>query len=208
MIKKRKKVKLKISRIIFLIVLIASNTFAWFIYASKVDSDVSVHIRAWNIVFEGGDTQLSNTINFDVDSVYPGMTDYSSDITAYNYSEMSASMSFYLLEARILDDTYVTVEGRRENGDTPLVTDLTSAQLISKLANDYPFTITFSTSSGIIDEEDGEETFTLSVVWPYESNNDELDTQWGIAANTYKESNPSSSSIAIKVKVTIIQNLS
>lgn len=206
MIKKRKKIKLKISRIIFLIVLVASNTFAWFIYASKVDSEVSVHIRAWNVVFEGGDTQVSNTINFDVDSVYPGMADYSSDITAYNYSEMSASMTFYLLEARILDETYVTVEGRGEYGETVLETDLTSAELIEQLEEDYPFTISFSTSSGIIDSEDGEETFTLSVVWPYESNNDELDTQWGIAANEYKESNPSDSSIAIKVKITIIQN--
>lgn len=207
MIKKRKKIKFKISRIIFLIVLIASNTFAWFIYASKVDSDVSVHIRAWNIVFEGGDTQTSSMINFDVDSVYPGMEDYSSDVTAYNHSEVSASMNFYLLEARILGETYVTVEGRGENGETPLATDLTSAELIEQLEEDYPFTISFNTSSTTIDSEGGEETFTLSVVWPYESNNDELDTEWGIAANTYKESNPSSSSIALKVKITIIQNL-
>ena len=157
-------------------------------------------------MFEGGDTQTSSMINFDVDSVYPGMEDYSSDITAYNYSEVSASMTFYLLEARILGDTYVTEEGRAERGETPLATDLTSAELIEQLEEDYPFTISFNTSSATIDSVDGEETFTLSVVWPYESNNDELDTEWGIAANTYKESNPNSSSIALKVKITIIQN--
>ena len=85
---------------------------------------------------------------------------------------------------------------------------MTSDQLITKLANDYPFTISFDMSSDTIELGDGEEAYIIGVVWPYENNNDELDTEWGINAARYKESNPSNSSIALKVKIMITQNLS
>ena len=63
-------------RLIFLIVLIASNSFAWFIYATKIDSTVDVHVRAWNVVFEADDNEITSVINFPVDSIYPGMENY------------------------------------------------------------------------------------------------------------------------------------
>ena len=71
-------------RLMFLIVLVASNSFAWFIYATKIDSTVDVHVRAWNVVFEADDNEITNVINFPVDSIYPGMPDFEYEITAYN----------------------------------------------------------------------------------------------------------------------------
>ena len=204
---KRKSSILKYSRLIFIILLLVSNTFAWFIYATKIDNQVSVHVKAWDVVFEAGDTAIETTVNISVESVYPGMEDYEYEIKAYNRSEGSATMTYQLLEARILNDSYITVEGRAVRGETPLATDLTSQQLMSRLTNNYPFSITISTSSSTIDSEDGEETYTLSVVWPYESGNDALDTQWGINAASYKAAHPTESSIALKLKVTITQNI-
>ena len=76
------------------------------------------------------------------------------------------------------------------------------------LANDFPFSITIDTSSQTISSENGQETFSLSVVWPYESNDDAADTLWGTNAYQYKQSNPDDPSISINIKITITQNAS
>ena len=204
--KKKKGFLIGTSKLIFLIVLIASNTFAWFIYATKIDSNVSVHVRAWNVMFEAGDNIVTDVINLTVDSIYPGMDDYEYEIKAYNRSDVSASLSYQILSARILDQEYISVEGRSALGEEPVATDLTSLQLENKLRNDYPFSISIGISNEVIDLGDGEESYTLSVVWPYENNHDDIDTLWGINSYQYKESNPTQPSITLKVKIIITQN--
>ena len=194
-------------RLMFLIVMIASNSFAWFIYATKIDSTVDVHVRAWNVVFEAEDNEITSVINFPVDSIYPGMSDFEYEITAYNNSEVSARLVYVLLEANILGTQYVTVEGRAERGETASSGDMTSSELEDMLAEDYPFSITIDVSNDFIDEEDGIEQYTFNVTWPYEQNDDEEDTYWGVAAYNYKESNPGDPSITLKVKIIITQNL-
>ena len=206
--KKKRRHILKPSRSLFLIVLLAANTFAWFIYATRINTDVSVHVRAWNITFESGDTQIANEVDIDVESVYPGMEDYEYEITAYNRSEVDATLSYQILSARILDQEYTSVEQKNDLGLPILEDDLTSAQLESKLANDFPFSITITTSNNTIELGNGSETFALNVVWPYESNDDETDTLWGVNAYNYKESNPSNPSIALKIRVIITQSAS
>lgn len=203
---KKKRSIFKSSRLIFLVVLLASNTLAWFIYATRVDSNVSVHVRAWNVLFEAGDHQVSNDVSVTVDSIYPGMEDYEYEIRAYNRSEVSASLSYQVLTARILDDEYITQEYRQMHGQTVQATDPTSAELEAMLADDYPFSITVATSSGTISQGNGIETYTLTLEWPYESGQDDVDTFWGTNAYTYKESYPSSPSIALLVRITITQN--
>jgi hypothetical protein len=204
-----KKLK-KISplRIVFLIVLVAGNTFAWFIYSSKIDTDISVHVKAWDVVFESDENEIHSQAIIDVGDIYPGMDNFSHSITAYNRSEVPATMSYKLLEASILGDTYVTVEGRQENGDTPLATDPTSAELIASLEDDYPFTISFDVTSNTIAADSGQGNYVIGVVWPYESGDDETDTEWGIAAATFKEDHPSDPSISLKLLLTITQNVS
>ena len=199
--------RIKLHRIIFLIILLAGNTFAWFIYTSKIDGRIDVHVKAWDVVFESNETQIASNVVIQVSDLFPGMDNYSHSITAYNKSEVSASLTYKLLEARILEDEYITVDGRVERGEEPVATDLTSAQLISKLANDYPFTISFAVSNNIIQADNGASQYTISVVWPYENNHDALDTQWGMAANSFKGSYPTTSSIELKIKIFITQNM-
>ena len=202
---KRKRKKTKPTRLVLLLFFVISNTFAWFIYATRVDNDVSVHVRAWNVIFESGDHEISNLVNLNVDNIYPGMEDYEYEIKAYNRSEVNASLSYKILEARIFDNLYITVDGRAERNEEVLPGDFTSDLLESRLLNDYPFKISIDISNNFIDPETGEEEYTFKVVWPYESNNDALDTEWGINAATYKKNNPSNSSIALKIKIIITQ---
>lgn len=207
MMNNKKKLKvLKPSRIIFLIVLLASNTFAWFIYATKVDTNVSVHVRAWNVVFEAGENEVTNTVNVPVSAIYPGMENFTYDINAYNRSEVDATLTYQVLSANILGTEIISKEEKRARGlPVDEVEDVSAVQLEEMLQNSYPFSITVSTSSNTISLGNGVETFNFSVVWPYESNNDELDTYWGSLAYQYKESNPSSPSITLKIKITITQ---
>lgn len=203
---KRKRKKTKPTRLVLLLFFIISNTFAWFIYATRVDNDVSVHVRAWNVVFESGDHEISNLVNLNVDNIYPGMEDYLYEITAYNKSEVSATLSYQILEANIFGDQYITVAGRLERQEPANADDMTSAQLEAMLANNYPFSIYLGISNAYIDETDGRETYSLSVEWPYEQGDDAADTYWGTRAAYFKESNPNTPCITLKVKLFITQN--
>ena len=205
--KNKKKKTLTPSRIVFLIVLFASNTLAWFIYATKIDTNVSVHVRAWNVVFEAGENEVTNVINIPVNSIYPGMENFEYEVNAYNRSEVNATFTYQILSANILGTEILSKEEKRARGlPVDEQEDLSSAQLESALAQSYPFSITASTSSGTIDMEEGVETFLFSIVWPYESNQDEVDTYWGSQAYQYKESNPTLPSITLKIKLTITQS--
>lgn len=198
--------KIRLTRLLILLFFIISNTFAWFIYATKIDNDISVHVKSWNVVFEAGENQVTESVDLIVGDIYPGMSNYTYEIDAYNNSEVSATLSYEILEANVLGTEYISTIGRVARGEEANASDLTSSQLESLLANDFPFSITFSISNAVIVKDDGQETYTLSVIWPYEQDDDETDTYWGTRAAYFKESNPDSPSISIKAKITITQN--
>jgi len=197
---------LKARMLVPLILLLMLNTFAWFIYATRVDNEMSAHVRAWDVLFEAGDSPIINYVNVDVESMYPGMEDFIYKINAYNKSEVDASLSYILLEARILSDQYTSVEGRRELGEDPVITDLTSQKLLEKLAKDYPFKITVSLTAEELDAQIGLAYYEIKVEWPFESGDDATDTEWGIKAANYKALNPNNASILLKIKISITQS--
>ena len=204
--KKKKNKKLLIIRLIFVIVLVVSNTFAWFIYITKVDNNVNVHVKSWDVTFQSGDQEISNTVNVDIDNIFPGMEDYAYEITAYNKSEVSATLSYTILEARIFNTEYTTVEGREDRGEDPVETDLTSAQLEQMFSEDFPFTLTISLTDTTIAQTNGNELFAINVVWPYDGKSDFEDTRWGISAANFKKTYPDRPSMYLKVKIEITQN--
>ena len=81
----------------FLIVLIMANTFAWFIYATKIDGSIEVHVKSWNIAFEAGENQVTENVSINVGDIYPGMDDYEYSISAYNQGEVAANLSYKIL---------------------------------------------------------------------------------------------------------------
>lgn len=198
--------KIRPTRLVILLFFVISNSFAWFIYATKVDNDVSVHVRSWNVMFQAGEHQITESIPLIIDSVYPGMEDYVYSIDAYNNSEVSATLSYELLEANIMGTQYMTTIGRAALGEEANENDITSEELENILKDSFPFSITISTSNSIIQLGDGKETYSIRVVWPYEQNDDETDTYWGTRAAYFKESNPTLPSISLKIKIIITQN--
>ena len=83
--------------------------------------------------------------------------------------------------------------------------NLENESLIDYLKTAFPFKIDISASNNIIDIG-GSESVTIRVYWPYESGNDELDTQWGNRAYDYHEANPDSPSITLVLKISATQS--
>lgn len=185
--------KVKLSTILLLFFLLSTNVFAWFIYTTKVDSNITAHVKAWDVSFTVGNTELSQQINFDITEVYPGMTPYHQKITATNNSETKAKFTYEILSASILGENFITGE------------NFTSLQLSQKLADDYPFKVLFSTNNELIDSNGGKGEFSLTVTWAYESGDDVKDTYWGNKAYLFKKSNPSVPCISLVVKINAIQ---
>ena len=97
------------------------------------------------------------------------------------------------------------IEGTLENGEVVNQADLTSDQMRTKLASDYPFAITFSVSSVSLEAETGDASFVTQISWPYESGDDEEDTLWGNMAYTFKQAHPNDPCISLRVKIYITQ---
>lgn len=100
-----KKVKLK--TVVLLIVLLCFNSYAWFIYATKVSSGLSAHITSWNVSFRAGENEITTNVIFEVDKIYPGMETQTKKITALNTGEMKAILSYEIKKIRILDKEYI-----------------------------------------------------------------------------------------------------
>ena len=204
--KKKKKHRFPLIRLLFLIFLVMGNTLAWFIYVTRIDNSVSVHVKAWDVVFQDGEDEVSTNVNIAVDDLYPGMNNFHYQIAAYNKSEVDAFLSYTLLSANILGTEYVTVEGRADRGETAQEDDYTSAELEDMFLHDFPFALQISVSNLTIGDTNGLEYYSFDVVWPYESGNDTEDTRWGISSADFRKNNPGVASISLQVKVSIIQD--
>lgn len=187
--KKRRKYRLR--TLFLLAITLASNSFAWFIYSTRVSNSITAKVRSWNVSFEVG-TGAEEYIEITIDSLYPGMENYSKTLKATNHGESDAVVSYQVEKAEILGDNLKNLE-------------LTDNQIINKIGNDYPFKINFSLSNTTISANGGEAEVTISITWPYDSGDDEKDTYWGQLAYDYHKNNPEASSIKVLVKITATQ---
>lgn len=185
--------KVRFRTLFFLALTLASNTFAWFVYSTRVSNNINAKVRSWHVNFIiNGSEAAEEYIELNVDSLYPGMDTYTKTLTASNTGESRAQISYEVVTANVLGDDLV---GIYENSDT----------IINKLRNDYPFKIDFNVSNPIIEADGGESSVSISVSWPYESGDDEEDTRWGTLAYDYHDSHPDLYSISVLVKITAVQ---
>ena len=73
--------KIKIRNILILILLLIFNTYAWFVYATKVSSSMSVHVSSWNVEFSIGEDETVTNILIEVERVYPGMETFEKKVS-------------------------------------------------------------------------------------------------------------------------------
>lgn len=194
MIKSKKKRlfgKVRLSTLFLLAITLASNSFAWFIYTTKVSSNITAKVREWKVTFDANGEVVEKEIMINIDSLYPGMSDYEQTLKAMNSGETPAKITYEFISGEILGDNIISEDSSAE-------------QIINNLKTEYPFSIDFSLSNTVIDAS-GEATIKIKVSWPYESGNDEEDTYWGDKAYNYHLLYPEDSSIKIVVKIMAYQ---
>jgi hypothetical protein len=186
--------RVRISTLILLLISFTSTTFAWFVYATKINVGLTAHIETWDVKFTADDNNITEYVNFVIPDLYPGMTDYEDGITAYNFGEKQATISYEIISAKVLGTVY-TVDG----------TTLTTDQLSNILATDFPFKIELELTNDTISPNTGTTRFNIDVTWPYESGDDESDTYWGKKSYEFTNNNPTLPSIEISLKISAIQ---
>lgn len=181
------KKRLRRRTLFFLILTLMANTFAWFIYSNKVSNNITTGVKSWKINFKQDGVDIVNNVEFKIDSIYPGMPDYTNSLSITNIGETVANISYEVEEIKILDEFY--------NSDM-----YSSNDLITRLKENYPFKMNFSINNQEVGTGQTSE-FTFSLVWPYESGHDEADTYWGKKSAAFKEQYPDKDQIVIKVKI-------
>ena len=82
------------------------NSYAWFIYNTKVNTSISAKIEAWDIAYISDGIRETQNIILDVEKIYPGMTTYTHQITVNNNGDTEAELSFAVKKVEILGQVY------------------------------------------------------------------------------------------------------
>lgn len=198
---KKKEIKIVLNKLrktlglktlIILIVLLSFNTYAWFVFSNHVNTEMGAKVRAWNITFSQNDDDVSQSLTFDVNDIYPGMPSYHDEVSITNNGDTNAVVSFEMESVRILDNTYVVDANN------------TSDDIVNMLKNDYPFKVLIGVNNPNL-VPFSTSTFSVDVIWNFEENLDSVDTLWGENAYTYNHTHPNMPSISINLTIHIDQ---
>ena len=106
----------------------------------------------------------------------------------------------------LFDDVFIATD-QMETGDTipQGATQTTSAALLSRMQNNYPFVLTITASDDTVDADDSG-SLTITFSWVYESGDDETDTDYGTEAYDFYEDNPTEEAIELVIKLIVTQH--
>ena len=181
--------KIKIRNILILIILLAFNTYAWFIYTTKVSAQLTAHVSAWDVQFVAKDGGVTSNALIVVERICPGMETFEHIIEVKNRGEVNVQLGYDIQSLKIMDEYY-------EASDT---SGLTSQDLETKMLSEYPFKIKIEKDDTNLITGTGDGQFKITVEWPFESGNVELDTYYGNKAYQYYSTNPGTNAIELSL---------
>lgn len=171
--RRRVYVKLNLLSLFFIAVSLTSITLAWFAYSGIASVDTEIDVKAWYIEFQKDNTAVTNNIVISLSDIYPGMDTVSEKVDINNMGDSDAEISYKIESARVLDEDLVGLD--------PLA-------LEDKLSHDYPFHLNINLSNNYATSKDGHSQIEVSVSWPLDSDNDEVDSEWGNKAFAFQKS--------------------
>lgn len=186
---------IKIRNIVFLIFLLLFNTYAWFIYATRVSSEISVHVSSWSIEFVSGNNEITKDLVIAIERVYPGMETFEKKVEVHNKGERKAKLDYEIKKLKVMGEEFIVDE---ENG-------ITGEFIENKMKNEYPFKMIIETKDDSLDVSNGKGEFIISLQWDFESGDDEKDTLWGNRAYEYYSLHPNEESIQLELKLKATQ---
>lgn len=185
--------KIKLRHLIILLFLLMFNTYAWFIYTTKVNTTIDAHVSSWNVEFISKEGGVESNLLVSVDKIYPGMTPFEYDVNVKNEGEMKAKLDYEIRTIRIMDDNYI-------------VSDILSSQEIeNQIKQKYPFKINIISNDSKMDPNGGTGNFKIIVSWDYESGDDSKDTEYGNKAYQFYKDNPDEKSIEMNLILKAVQ---
>ena len=188
--------KVKIKNMLILILLILFNAYAWFIYATRVSTDITAHVSSWNVEFVGEDGGITTNLLVSIGRIYPGMDRFEKIVEVHNKGETPAVLDYEIKELKVMGETFTVDE---ENGPT-------TQDIMNKMNTEYPFKINIEKDDKQLSEGTGNGKFTISLDWNFESGDDEADTIWGNKAYEFHESYPDENSIEIQLTLIATQS--
>lgn len=189
----KRYMRLNIMSLFFAAVSFISITLAWFAYSGLITGRTEVDVKAWYIEFTRNGMKETNNLTISVPDISPGMTTLSETVNIKNMGDSDASINYELTSIRILDETITS------NGQAGYIEDI--------LAHNYPFHINMSLSENFASANDGTGEFNVSVSWPLDGGNDELDSEWGNKAYQFQKNNPDKTAIEIVIQLKAEQYL-
>ncbi len=171
--KYKRYLKLNIMSLFFTGISFISITLAWFAYSGLATVETTINVKAWQIQFTKNEQVQSNNIVVSLNDISPGMQVKSEVIDINNLGDDDALIDYEIKSARVFDEV-ITI-----NNEQDKIEDI--------LSHDYPFHINMSLSDHHANAHDGIGEFTISVSWPLDSGNDELDSIWGQRAYEFNQ---------------------
>ena len=188
--------KLNVMSLFFIAISSISVTLAWFAYSGLSKVTTEIDVKSWLIEFEKDNKTVSNDIVISLADVYPGMGTIHESIKIKNRGDSNAKLSYSITSVRIFDED--------------INVDVLEQDFIKdKLSHGYPFSINMDLSDNFVLAKGDESEFELSISWPLDSDNDELDSEWGNKAYQFgvdeqnKFSNDSTYKIRPSIKIVI-----
>lgn len=176
--KYKKYLKLNLVSIFFIVVSSISVTLAWFAYSGLVAVQTEIGVKAWNIELKKDNEIVSNDVLISLDDIYPGMNPISEEINIKNLGDSDALIKYEIRSARILDDV---------NDNYEINDDLLSEEVEDILSHNYPFHININLTKNYAIKHVGESSFKVSISWPLDSGDDEVDSNWGKEAYLFQD---------------------
>ncbi len=142
--------KIKLRNIIILIILLAFNTYAWFIFNTRVSMNLNVHVASWDIEFlDENEDEITTNVTVAVDRAYPGMDDFEQTVTVKNNGEVAAELDYKITKIEVMGDVYdINAQG----------STLTSQDLEDML-DDYPFSVSITINDTALQNMTGDRSF-------------------------------------------------
>ena len=195
---RKSKGKKKAKKYILFIFTLIMTTFAWFAYSKVLNSQLNMHVAAWDMEYFIGEEKKENPIGIEFPTLYPHMPEQTVTVDILNNGEALVDLSYNIQAISIAGVSYELVtEGKQPTTENyieieePVLEEKDTGEVISKgkIINDtakFPFTLEIEHSAQVAAKNKA----YLKVTANWAGDNDELDSKWGYTVGKYFMDNP------------------
>ena len=195
---RKSKGKKKAKKYILFIFTLIMTTFAWFAYSKVLNSQLNMHVAAWDMEYFIGEEKKENPIGIEFPTLYPHMPEQTVTVDILNNGEALVDLSYSIQAISIAGVSYELVpEGKQPTTgnyieiEEPVLEEKATGEVISKgkIINDaakFPFTLEIEHSAQVAAKNKA----YLKVTANWAGDNDELDSKWGYTVGKYFMDNP------------------